>query len=125
MKEQEAVCKLMEVVLQKHHAKVQSFNLRRLLVWVSHDVGVDGTTIYDTETWHKEGVTLWDVTTPSDPVPKDLPEPWRSVYPLDSTIVNLRKETDLQPCDPRWRAICKEAEWEGDSSEIAFGSPAL
>jgi len=31
-KEQEAVCKTMETILQKHHTKVESFNLRQLFL---------------------------------------------------------------------------------------------
>jgi len=98
-------------------------------VWVSCNVGVDGAANYDTETWGKAGVRLWDVATCSDPVAKDLLEPWRSFYPLQPRLVSLRKEPGLQPRDPRhvWRAICKEAEREGDSFEMhsALACPVI
>ena len=69
----------METILQKHHAKVESFHLTQLLVWVSRNVGVDGIMTYDTETWDKVGARLWDAATCSDPVAEDLLGPWRSV----------------------------------------------
>lgn len=77
---QEVVCKIVETILQKHHAEVENFNLRLLLVWVSRSVGVDGTAIYDTELWDKVGMRLWDAATCSDSVGKDLLGPWRWVF---------------------------------------------
>lgn len=80
-KEQEAVCQIVEAIWQKHHAEVEGFDLRRPLVWVSRNVeGVDGAAIYDTETWDKAGVRLWDAATRSDPVAKDLLGPRRVVF---------------------------------------------
>lgn len=56
----------MRMILQKRHAKVESFDLS------SRNVEVDGTTIYDMEMWDKAGARLWDAATCSDPVAKDL-----------------------------------------------------
>lgn len=68
---------------------MESFDLRRLLVWVSPDVeGVDGAMICDTETWDKAGLRLWNTAMCSGPVAKDLLGPWRLVFEfkLDTTV---------------------------------------
>jgi len=65
-------------------------------VWVSHNVGVDGATIYDTETWDKAGVRLWVAATLSDPVAEDLLGPWRWVYPLDLRLWELNVVSTLE-----------------------------
>ena len=106
------------MILQKHRAKIESIGLRRLLVWVSCNVGVDHTTIYDTETWDKVGVRLWDAAIHSDCVAKDLLGPWRLVFeslkkhaestmpiePTTPTVVgaaaNGYDEEDSDPLDP-------------------------
>ena len=99
----------METILQEHHAKVESFDLRLLLVWVSRNVeGVDGAMICDTETWDKAGAKLSDAAMRSDPLAKDLLGPRRSIYPFDTRLASPRKEPDLQPPDPHnvWHMIC-------------------
>ena len=89
-KEQKVVCKIMKTIFQKHHANLESFNFRWLLLWVFHNTeGVDGVTQKQTK-WE------WGCGTASDSVAKDLFGPQRLVYSLDPRLVSPRKEPDLQ-----------------------------
>ena len=89
----------METILQKHHAKVESFHLTQLLVWVSRNVeGVDGITIYDIQTWDKTRERLCDAATCSDSVAKDLLGPWRSV--LESLKEHAESTIAIKPTTP-------------------------
>lgn len=79
--EQKSVLELMGKILAKQGTKIDTNNLKRLLLWASKEYpSITKTTVYNSQVWDAIGIKLWDATIHYNSIAVSLLRPWRTLF---------------------------------------------